>query len=561
MSKAKNWIFTNLSEDRSLVLEMDGETYKASSVTISFGLNGVPTAALALASGRNTRTQEKATIHDTADDLTQMIPALIKLKISGEFDADGKTWPSGQVTIFDGYFQGWSMRKLLGKVQIVAELIHWLVDLSMSSSISSLTHPSSPATLLRPAVVANTTGAGGKVVFMPNIVSRVPILRHFPGNVWGGMKEFLCSLTDWPGIKLQPFLGCVGTNIETNDRAKRALARIEGPGDACGENNLGHDLSRPLALRLRGLDEVRTSIYVSLAHVTMTAFVNNTLWDVIVGRFLPMFGLDIAPLADRALVLASLPFWRGEGSGDDAYWRTIGANEYIVSSQKSLIPKPLRAIGIYASTESRYGSTNGRGPFVPQLGGCWGSDAREDADGTLLMMDPPTWLNNVHIAAQSPTDTTGLGKRKPTNSESTPGKGTKSSGASPDQVTRTTSLLLQDFAQTQFAYHSLRGRMLEITGKLRFDIAPGSHVVVAGSSELFLGGVDVLASDMIGYVQAVTVTIDAEARNAFTSFRISHPRSKVENTKDRSSLPNHPLFEGSAIIKGAPLVREYEFDD
>jgi hypothetical protein len=557
MAKAKNWIFTDLSKDSALVLEMDGVTYKAASITMSFGLNGVPQAALALASGRDARTQEKAKIHDNADDLVQMIPAEVKLQIAGEFDASGREWPGGQVTIFEGYFMGWSMRKMMGKIQIVAELIHWLIDLSMSSSLSSLTHPSNPATLTRPAVTENGTGAGGKPVFIPQVVSKQAILKHLNSDLWGGMKEFMCGLTDFSGIRFQPFIGCTGTDIEKNDRGKKALARVEGPGGSC-PGNLDHDLSKALALRLRGLGEVRTSIYLTLAQETISSFVNNTLWDVIIGQYFPMFGMDMVPLVDRALAIASLPVWRGEG-GDDGYWRTIGSNEYIISNQKSNIPKPIRAVGIYTDTKSKYGAGTHKYPFVPSIGGCWGSDSKADGDGTLLLMQPPPWLKHITIAALDILSTTGLGKRKATTSETSGGSGTQSTGTSLDKIARTTSQLLGDFAKTQFANNALRGRLLEITGKLRFDIAPGSHVVVSGSSELFMAGVDVLAADMIGYVQTVTVTLDAESKNAYTSFRLSHPRSKAENKAERSSLEAHPLFSGEAMIKGAPLVREYEF--
>jgi hypothetical protein len=559
MAKAKNWIYTSLAEDNALILEMDGVEYKMSSITMSFGLNGVPKATLALASGRNTRTREKAKIHDNADELTQMIPAKVRSTISGEFDASGKMWPGGATEIFDGYFMGWSMRKFMGKIQIVAELVHWLIDLQMSTALNSLTHPSSPASLLRPAVTGTTTRGGNrKVIFMPKSAGIAAMNKFLPGNLWGAMKSYFCGLMDWAGVRLVPRIGCTGIDFKQNDRGKKALARIEGPSDCPG--NIDHDISKELSLRIRGLDVVKKSIRNSLVDQSLKAATNNTMWDVLVGRFLPQFAMDIMPLADRALAIASLPSWRGEG-GDDGYWREIGANEYVVSNQRSAIPKPVKAMAVYSRMESYYGSKVKGPPYVATVGGCFGSDAREDSDGTIMLIAPPPWIKNLTVESLNVGKTTGLRERKKINDESSPGSGTKSDDPPPDQVVRTSSDFLTDFAQAEFSRHSLRGRFLEITGKLRFDIAPGSHVVVAGSSELFLGGVDVLASDVIGYVQAVTVTIDAEARNAYTSFRLTHTRSQEENTKNRSSLESHPLFEGKAMIKGAALVQEYAFDE
>ena len=120
--------------------------------------------------------------------------------------------------------------------------------------------------------------------------------------------------------------------------------------------------------------------------------------------------------------------------------------------------------------------------------------------------------------------------------------------------------LYNRWAQAVYHTEMLRGRQGALVGKLRFDIAPGSVVRIAGSPERFLGAEDALAATWVGYVERVVVAINSEDPQASTSFEFSHLRTEEENEDEsgRFSLSQHPLY-GNHTVAGAPLIPQLAF--
>jgi hypothetical protein len=94
-------------------------------------------------------------------------------------------------------------------------------------------------------------------------------------------------------------------------------------------------------------------------------------------------------------------------------------------------------------------------------------------------------------------------------------------------------------------------------GKLRFDICPGTTLLVKSKGELKSEGVDELASDLYGLVSRVTVTINSEQASAATTLELTNIRTDVENQQDRFSLASHPFFDDN-FFETAPLVPSLE---
>ena len=114
------------------------------------------------------------------------------------------------------------------------------------------------------------------------------------------------------------------------------------------------------------------------------------------------------------------------------------------------------------------------------------------------------------------------------------------------------------YAQSVYVQESTRGRMGAISGKLRFDIGPGSTVELEQQPKKFIGAEDELAAPLVGHVVRVTVNINSESRDATTSFKLAFVRTIKENQDDRLSVAKHPLY--AEAYKGSPLIPEYLFD-
>ena len=456
MAKAKNWIYTSLAEDDALELLLDGVTYKVSSVVLTFSLNEIPTAYATLAVGRDARTNEAAKIAENAPKLNSMKIAKIMFHAKGDFDSEETKWPGSQ-EIFDGYFTGFSHKKLHGKIQVTVHIIHWLADLGFSSTLNAALHQGNPSFLIAPAVLPKNAGeAGGVARFLPAHIDHETISDDVDKDLWLAMKKFLCNLAEWRLLDLRINEECGGDGEKTkNDRALRALARIEGAsGDAC---DFPRDVSKPLPLDTGGQLLVNDAVANFLAHSTMESFANQTFWDVIVKNYLPSFGMAFVPLIDRAVVIAVTPGWRG---ADGQAWKTIETGEYVAVEQNSFLPKPMRGIGVYSAVESDRGVDVDNSAPAASLGACFLSDAEEDADGSVQYIDAPQWLHKVASEGKYAGNHCGNGKREPIKTATSGLQGNRPlpSDPAPRLLFRTVANLMQNYAQTVYVQESLRRR-------------------------------------------------------------------------------------------------------
>jgi hypothetical protein len=554
MAKAKSWVLTDLSRDNVLFLRIGDQRFKLASVTTSWALNEIPQAVAVLAIGRDARrVSQKAQIH-SATGLGIMKPIQVVFAPEGEWNDRGQRWPGGQKVIFEGFLQGFAYRKQRGKVQVVAHLIHWLADLGFSSTLSSLLHPSTPGSLVSPAIMPKGTGLNeGPPQFVGEHVSHNLVANTVSSDLWGGIKKFLIAVANFDQIEIRGGGACLGDGeTAKNTRAQRALARIEGPageGDEAG-NNVGYQYAQALPMEDKGLEEVQVAVADAITRATMESYLHQTFWDTLVGGILQQFGMALVPRADRALVIADTPAWRG------GLWRTTRPDEYAAFEMTAITPKPLRGVGVLSNIESDTGFQTSTGPFN-ELGGCFAAAGDDAGDGAFMFIQAPPWLALAKSEGLFAGATTGNAQNKPTKTATTPVEGEKPKAQNPEETTTPVADLMSLYAQWVFAAKSLRGRVGDLSGKLRFDIAPGSHIRIEPSPEQFLDGVDGLAVPLFAMVNRVSITIASEAQQASTSFRLSHIRDELENTRDRTSMAAHPLLKNT--IAGAPVVKEFAF--
>jgi hypothetical protein len=117
--------------------------------------------------------------------------------------------------------------------------------------------------------------------------------------------------------------------------------------------------------------------------------------------------------------------------------------------------------------------------------------------------------------------------------------------------------MLNCYARAVYVQQTLRERSASLSGPLRFDIAPGSHVKIEGNPELFAeAGEDALASDKYAQVTRVQVSINADRKSAATILQLQYVRNEAENESDRTSAEDHVFFPGAMVKGGLPLSPE-----
>lgn len=567
------YAYTQLSKDGCLVLEVAGQKLPLINYTGSFAINQIPEATASVGIGRDVYNPSVAAqIHSIVKSLKTMSKARVLFTPSGDFDAKGTKWPEKQVVIFEGFYVGYGRQKVRGKICFACQLTHWMVDLAFTSALSSAVAPGSPASLTFPAVMepfqgsAGGTTVGGGGAFVSAYVGHEVTAGGVQQDLWASIKNLFYGMATYDGfnpVTSTADLELAGVDVSQlkhNHRAVNALARIEGPVDVekNGVNaSLPYDFGMPLPLDLKD----------SQSYNAVADFVGNSIsgydaiglsqWDLLINTICPAFGLDILPAVDRGVVVARLPGYRGKGG---TYYRTITADEYEFVTENAGLNQPLRAVVCHGAITDFYGTSS----FVGQSGdsgsgGVFASSADGDGDGCVKYFPVPPWLSGIVLSGLNGGASVGVTKNEPIRSSTTPASGQSANEKTPGQMQETTKPLLNQYARVVYVSEALRGRSSTITGKLRFDIAPGSHVKLEGQSETFLGVYDDLETPTYAQVNRVTVEIDAEAQTASTSMMLTHSRDDAENKADRTSADSHPFF-GQNVCLGLPLVPELRFE-
>lgn len=589
----EQWTYTRLSDTDSVVLiiTIDGEDIRipVAQYSGSFAINTIPVASCAVAIGRSVKTLEPSPIHTIAGKLRSMLPVKVVATLKGEFRTPGfqqpaqaaTPWPTGsapdnavywpdeEVTLFEGYYTGSSFQKSTNNqssaVYYVMHLVHWLVDLGFTSFVSSISHPQNAASLSYPAIIKETTfntGAtpNGESLFLPSLVELEGTLTSIMADtdLWGAMRTLLLKISVTEGFDYAANQDItadfydrekIAATLKDNSRAAKALARIEGPSGQTpigGATPMAYCYGKPLYFE-SGFVQAFEGIARAINTVPFD-LLSYTMWDVLVAYYLPTFQLDICPAIDRAVVVPRIPAWR-----TDTYWRTISPDEYSHVDQSNMIPKPLRAVvcGGSLNLDTMPGVTEQQTGVRQTVTGTYAPADIDSADpnaGAVLLAGFPQWMQDIYSTPANPG--TGVPDQKPDGD----GNGSEPKNATPgdEDLARDLDTLLAEYARSIFVSYALQGRAGSFSGKLRFDIAPGSHVELEGSPERFLAGEDVLGVTMYGQVNRVTVQIDAEGQIATTSFTLTHLRNVAENDDDRASMEAHPFY-GSDLCRGLPL--------
>mgnify|MGYP001341655735 CR=1 FL=1 len=557
-----------------LFVRINGVTYRASDISLNFGLNKIPSARASLAIGRDARTLERAKIHDTANDLRMLVPAEILFRPKGEWSPSdsgyargtGRWDAAGEQIIFSGYLTGTGYRKQRGEVRYSVYLTHWLADLNFSSALSNQSHPANPARFRWRAIYGSQSGfILGPPNFLFTSTSR-PLFQpeRLRKDTWGAsLHPFFCEMSKQDALNKLSGDKCGGLG-GSNAAAQNALRRFEkatGDKDEIGadcETGAKSPYWKPLAFKMGFVEKIiAESISEFVGRGKEESYFSSTIWDKLVGVLGPAFGYSIVPRVHTAMVVPFVPGLRTTFDQEFDNGKVLDLKDISYIDSSAVVPRPLRAVGVVqASPSSRTGAFE-RVPFL-SLGGCYAPGGDK---GMVIYKYPPPWLAGAPHHAQD-MGITALGRKPHPNSGTTPVAPGTSAGDATGETPISASNKLKDYyantAHHFYAMEMLRGRFAVVQGKLRFDLAPGTNVAIRNAKPLFING-DQLSQDAVASVIRVGIVMNAEAAQAGTSFQLEHLRTEGENEDPKTSVERHPLYE--EIFTGAPLLHDYLFPE
>lgn len=533
------------------------------SVSASFALNTIPTASLVVAVGRNVITGKPATIHEAQARIKPRDKVIVKMRITHGAGDDTKLL-DGTYTIFDGFFVGIGYQRSQNQANYVLHIAHWLDDLNNSSAVNGNWFPSVPFDYAQSALYGKIAEVES---YAPNPTVADDIVKPdlAQEDLWElVIKPLFVRLAGMPGGLVAQSSKRTNTDSGTNDAALSALARM--PGD-------GMKYYKKLGLKLNdiGGQNLANSFAQYFTRTIGTSFVQNTFWAKLVSEYSAQFFFAVAPAVSWAMPVPFCAGLRWSANGG----KIIKPDEYNYANFNSNMSQLIRSVEIaYASTE-RDGlqipdmpPTIGDPPpsyyfpcgvFPPTEPNAVGHKQLDN--GLRLFKMPPNWAQSIEAstlaALKASMEATSTAAPNTPDGNNLPA-GVNSAGVAADSVISSVHL----FAQHWYVTEVLQQRSGELSGPLRFDIAPGSIVKIitpARDSAITAEATNASATTkaeeeyVIASIMSVSYVINAERATAGTSFTIAHTKIKREIAPGSIYAVNTPPLYKEAW-HGMPLA-------
>lgn len=541
-----------------LLVTVNGVSLPIAQFTMTYGLNSIPSATAMIAMGRNARTGAASSIYTQAHQLSQMAPAKVEIRgPMGDWSPIGQSgrkisWPAGQHILFTGYVSGTSYKRAVGKIFLVLNLTHRLVDLAMSSGGSADVVPGAPNDLMLPTLAE---GAGGAVAGTAGSKFTKELPDDLRDDFSNGILKCLHYVSQNNQLQTNE-AWCTGDGPEAPANGIRANARaaqvIEGDGDWRGIRNYkttsNYTKKYPLTIHTQGADYTASVLGSRIAG----SLAGASMWSMLIGSLIPEFGVFLIPTAQDAYLAPVIPMSRQIG-------KTIYASEFVDFDMTAASQRPLFGVGVmsnYATASvARVPSDNKQcvgATYVARVND--DPDEVPQNDGMWLFVQAPGWMDDwanfdPEALNGDPAVNAMLGQAA---NDAVGGAPNKNVNRNPDDEVLKWNDVMRNFAQMMYASNALKGRQGRLTGKLRFDIAPGTTIRVSARDRSG-GDKDQLPTDVYGLVSEVTTTIKSEPASCATTFSLTNLRSGLENDSARFSMDTHPFF-GSNFFQSAPIV-------
>jgi hypothetical protein len=447
---------------------------------------------------------------------------------------------AGTYLIFDGFFVGIGYQRSSNNANYILHLVHWLDDLNNSSAINGNWFPGLPADYARVAANDAITDAVLSTLPAPGIAAGVFEIKNLKTDLWDAViKKLFNKIADFAGGAQQTQTGG-GSAQSKNDAAKKALIRMSGSA-------LNNYVPLKLAVD-EGVDiNIPSSVATYFNSTIGQSFAYNSFWDKLVGEYAAQFMFAISPAVSWAI---PIPFCGGLRWKDDD--PVILADEYNYANFNASMQRIIESINVYFAVQSPTGATIG--PDSRQAISYYKlcatyPDTPKNTDGLKLFKTLPAWLANVELSLINGGNA--INERSPTVAA---GSGKKNDSKPPDALENKAAAekvkgIAQKFAHHWYVSEVLQQRQGELSGPLRFDIAPGSTVKIeTPAKDKTMGGGDpALAAISSEYVYATIVSvayvINAERATAGTSFSIMNTRTEEENKSADYTADTPPLYD------------------
>jgi len=510
----------------------------------TFALNSIPTGVLSIAVGRSIEDDNQlATIHTTANSLR--IQQDVEVFLTADVGIPDRTIPGvpnkEEIKIFKGKIVGAGWHRTAEGANFTIHMLHWLGALNYASAIAASSHPGNPSDFTYPAIfgVIGNPGAApasGLTRWLPPVTKELVNAASL-SDIWGNILHTWMRETAASDPFDAQMLKGDGTAVDPD--IIDAIDRI-GPSEYGAKLNL---------LKLGVADDVVASgIIKALKQESGGNWINTTLWGKLIGDWAPAYRFAVAPRVEDALVIPYTPSLKGEP------WSVIGDEDYDMANLNTQLNQVLRGVGMVHPMKSTSGLDLNKS-FIPADRGGFASyySPSKDKTGMVLIKSPPRWLTDpisehFHSAQAEGMDNAPIGTAQ---DEDGVGQDNAPAAVFTERFKGYQSIISR-YAEQWYITEALKGRVGEIGGKLRFDIAPGSSVKIeAGTVPQFRNEV-VTSSDVYATVIQVAYTISAQNQTAGTAFGVSHIRTDAENTEPGFSMAGHALYDTS--WQGAKLI-------
>ena len=539
----------------NLWMELDDKEVPIQSVTVKYGMNYVPICRIEFSAGSLvTDTSIKSAVHEIAEQLREGKNIRVMCSLSGTagtLAGDEVEWPGHKKAfcIFDGYLLSAIPEKGPG-IKIAVGGANWLERLERTSWTNSVVSSASPAGTLQNALYASNDP----------ISSTVPFLDTQLRSFVGGTSKYDEDM--WK-VALKPFLlKATSKNPEDanlNHREQSYLRDLYGefPPNVAGNEALqrmddGKYIKyRPLPLfpntLISGVSaEMRASFLDTVGRIIFSDAQTPTLWNKLLA-FSQLTMFPLIPLVETASFVPWVPT-------SNKVWLTLDDNDIWRISCRVILPRKFRGVILLGARNQPIAS-----PLLKNIPGILGfydigqmvsGIAEEELGenlGSLLVMNSPEWLKIRQLVTQNLQDygstikyginTAGQGRRVVKNVEDE----VKKSFASNMDVGN-------KFAKAIYMSEAFKEKTATVTTRLRFDIAPGSHIRLKGSNEKF--NVPGYTSEGLqASVESVSINVSATGSACYTELELSHVRTENEKS---FFIEEHPI--SGNLWYGGPLT-------
>lgn len=516
-----------------------GVTFPLTRFSSQFALNSIPQATCFITLGYDAKnTNEYSPIHNLlAKNLQFRQPAKVFMKVKNTYSENNapanitidKIFDDKYFVAFDGYMSGSGYRRSGGSIEYAVSLEHWLADLAVSSGLSADLQPAAPDNFTFPATFHSANLPKDNLLgpFTATISSLGTWLSI---DVWDGIKRFFLDICKTTPIGLDEIYRLAGRPAKINEIAAAALGRF-----------LSSTPYQPLKLSGSVPGPIANEMAKALIGRAKSTFLGQSIWDNLI-IFSTSFLFNVIPLIEKALVAPKTPNLIKE-------YKEISSGEIFSFDLSTHMPRfisgvilknPMNAGGTFFNSQI---TTQGSKKIDLCVGSYFNKNAPDRAkDGTIVFHASPEWLISEGLdvsrfAVPSPA------QAKPA--------ATKPATAANNLITEKRRFS-DSFAHSVYGNEVLKYRNGQLSGRLRFDISPGTIVKVT-SSQVVNGPipVDELNNTIFAHVDSVATYVDAVSGQASTSFGLSSVRYEYENEDGKLTVGTNPLYANS--FSGSPI--------